>query len=349
MTIRNVGRDVGRFGKYALIVAACVLLTAPPVLGIENETFGLVPQPQNVDNTERRTFSIPLEAGAVFEDQVRIYNRTDQALDLIVYPADAETGVDGTISVGFRGSRPKGVGAWIALDRDALSLPPRGESVINLRVEVRSADPAPDLGAIVVENAERGIAADLAERLHIVVRTSSPNSPTTSVRVRPLLLRSPWIILATMGLLLAFVIVWLGARRARRPKDTLVPTGGLREAPETEETPAASKPILRRLGESQSATAARRRNSESGVARRSVRSSRTHRAAKERNELEREAEEELGPILDELLVQVDEPDEQPAPVASRPVKRRPARTTARKAPRKEDAPRGGKYIPLDDL
>jgi len=338
-----------------LITGALIALAtvgARPAAAVENETFGLVPHPERVGGSPRRTFSVPLESGAVFEDAIRVYNRTDQQLKLLVYAADAEAGLDGTISVGFRGSDPKGVGAWIDLSGEEMTLPPGGEALMQFRVEVRSTDPSPDLGAIAVEADEGGMAANLGERLHLVVRTTSPNSPTTSVRVRPLLLRSPWIILAILGLIVALAIVWLGARRARRPKDTLVPSGLLDERPtEAEATPAASKPVLRRLGEAQpkSSAARRRQNADVGSSSRGGRSRRMSRNDAKTDDID------ARPILDEQLVDLDEPE----PVARRPARRPPKRRAPRtktgarsrkQAERKQDeAKRTGRFIPLDDL
>ncbi len=339
-------------GWLGLLLFAYVTLSAVPAYAVDNETFGMVPHPHNIEGRERRTFGIPLETGAVFEDAVRVYNRTEQPLNLAVYAADAEAGVDGTISVGFRGSRPKGVGAWIDLSRDTINLPPRGEALVRFRIEIKSADPSPDLGAIVVENAERGIAADLAQRLQIVVRTSSPNSPTTSVRVRPLLLRSPWIIVATLGLIVAFAIIWLGARRAQRPKDRLVPPGGLlRKTPEPEMTPAASKPVLRRLGEeSRTATTSSRRRPVTTGARSSRTSRSSARVGAERPQGKtEEPDEDLRPVLDELLADIDEPEPSPARRSAPKRTARPTKAKASRAKRPAEKTKSGRYIPLDKI
>lgn len=215
---------------------------------VENETFGVAPFPENVRGNERIAFTIPLEVGATFKDAVRVYNRTDQALDLAVYAADAETGMDGAISVGFRGSEPTGVGAWIDLEQGSLTLPPHGEEIVDFEVEVRATDPTPELGAIVVENTARGTSDDLDQRLNLVVHTNPPNSPTPSERVQPLLLRSPWIIVAILGLLLAAVLIWLGARRARKPHDTIAEPGELTKPEPKEEAPESSRPVLHHLG-----------------------------------------------------------------------------------------------------
>jgi hypothetical protein len=236
-----------RLAVVALLIAFVGI--AHPVVAAENDTFGVGPEPERVDGMARATFKIPLEPGAEFEDAIRVYNRTDQQLVLNLYPADAEAGVDGTISVGLRGSHPKGVGAWIKLARSTLTLPPRGETVVEFRVDVQSSNPSPALGAIVIDQPGKGQTANLAKRLNVIVLSVPANTPTTSTRVRSLLLRSPWIIIAILGLLVALVLVWIGRRRSRRSRDTVVPAGEMEAIkPSTVVVTEPSRPVLRRLG-----------------------------------------------------------------------------------------------------
>lgn len=278
--------------RAALLVMLSITLAVWPsaASGIENESFGLTPYPEQADGAERGTFSIPLEPGAVFEDAVRIYNRTDQPLDLVVYAADAEAAPDDTdITAGFRTSRPRGVGSWIDLARETVELAARDEVVVSFRVDVKTSEPNPNLGAIVVENTAKGLSGSAAQREFLPVRTVSPNSETASVRVRPLLLRSPWIVVAMLGLVVAIALVWIGARRARRPKDVLVPAGEIEQAEvEPQIVPEASRPVIKRLGAPDTDARAR-----------------TSVIAKERAGDDR-------PLLDDaLLVEVEAPDEEP--------------------------------------
>jgi hypothetical protein len=233
-----------------LIAAFALLALAPGIKARENETFGLTPYPEQADGADRQRFSIPLEPGATFEDAVRIYNRTDQPLDLLIYAADAEQTIDATdITADFRTEKPRGVGAWIDLNRETIELAPRDEVIVSFRVEVKDSEPKPELGAIVVENtAGPGTAT---QRVFIPVSTEPPNTETSSIRVRPLLLRSPWIIVAILGLVVAAALVFIGARRAKRPKDVLVPAGEI-EQPELEpdDVQTATRPVIKRLGAS---------------------------------------------------------------------------------------------------
>jgi chemotaxis protein histidine kinase CheA len=246
--------------RTALFVLVWFALLAwlPRSSARENESFGIEPYPEQAGGSLRGTFSIPLEPGATFEDAVRIYNRTEQTLELAVYAADAEAAPNETdISVGFRNEDPKGVGSWIDLARDTVELAPRDEVIITFRVEVATSEPKPSEGAIVVENTARGLAENASKREFLTVLTVPPNTQTASVRVRPLLLRSPWIVVAMLGLVVVGAVIWIGTRRARRPKDVLVPAGEIDQPElEPEDAPEASRPVIRRLGASEPEAAA---------------------------------------------------------------------------------------------
>ncbi len=236
--------------RTALLASLGLLLVicAAPAAARENETFGLTPFPEEKDGVNRLGFEVPRQPGAIFEDAVKIYNRTNDTLPLRVYAADAEATADDRITVRFGNNDPTGVGDWIDLAREQIDLQPRGEVVVAFRIDVKSDDPSPNFGAIVVEHTARGLAS--AQRLYLVVRTAPPGTSTTSDRVRPLMLRSPWVILAILGLVVGVALVWIGTRRARRSKDVLVPAGEIGSGVEEEPiAPEASRPVIKRLGE----------------------------------------------------------------------------------------------------
>lgn len=320
------------------IAAASVVLVAfswtPAAIAFENESFGITPFPERANGSDRSSFSIPLETGATFEDAVRIYNRTDEPLRLALYATDAQAALDDTISVGLREEHPEGVGKWIDVSLKSIELDPRDAKTVAFRVKVRSSDPEPELGAIVVENTDRGLAASSVQRLHILVRTVPPNTQTSSTRVRTFLVQSPWVAIALLGLVIAGALVWVGARRARRPRDLVVQPGEL-EALRDGETADASRPVIRRLG----ASAAEAPHAKTSVLDR-VRASAS--AARRRDD---------RPLVDDaLLVEVDEGDEHPepdddaaraaAPEPARRPKTAPAPTEKRKpAPARSSTPK----------
>jgi hypothetical protein len=317
----------------------------------ENESFGIAPQPLTVNGVTRSSFEIPLDTGVRYQDEVRVYNKTDQPLDLTLYGADATGSGPNDLAIGFRDQHPTGVGAWISLARTKVSLAPHGGAAVRFIVDVRSSNPSPAIGAIVAENTATGLPADLAERLSVLVRTVPANSTTTSTRVRPYLLRSPWVVVAIVGLVAVLALVVLVWRRSRRTRDRVVPPGEVEGADHLQPIPVASLPVIRRLGRD-----------------------------------EDDEDDPSRPILDDLLVEVDEPltidaaishdddeDEDaaddlpparrrakpspPKPARSKPAPRKRKPVAAKPKPvarRKRAAPRQRKahdagYIPLDDL
>ena len=243
-------RSVVRCVAAMALVAACSLAGAPAAGALENESFGVTPFPERASGSDRQSFSIPLETGATFEDAVRIYNLTDEIVNLAIYATDAKKALDDTtVTVGVREEEAAGVGTWIDLSRKSVELEPRDAKTITFRVKVGSSDPKPDLGAIVVENRDRGLAASSVQRLYILVRTVPPNTQTSSKRVRTFLVQSPWVAIALLGLVVAGAVVWVGARRARRPRDLVVQPGEL-DADDAAQAPRASRPVITRLGAS---------------------------------------------------------------------------------------------------
>src|SRR5207244_13351865 len=113
---RNIRRAAASLG-----IGLVLWLCAAPLAGaVENERFGLSPSPDRINNVVRRTFAVPLELGAKFDDAVRVYNRTDRQIALLTYSVDARAAQDGTITIGPRGSAPAGVGSWIDLGRSSM-------------------------------------------------------------------------------------------------------------------------------------------------------------------------------------------------------------------------------------
>jgi hypothetical protein len=278
--------------RAALVLIAAFLASfwMPFASAIENETFGVTPFPERSGSVDRRSFSIPLETGATFEDAVRVYNRTDQTINLALYATDAQTASDDTITVGQREDKPEGVGGWIDLSRRSVELEARGIRTVSFRVHVDSSEPAPKLGAIVVENTDRGLARNAAQRLHVLVLTVPPNTETASKRVRTFLLRSPWVALALLGLVIAGAVIWVGARRARRVKDVVAPSS--LDDEDAEDAIESSRPVIKRLGASatEAATGLTRTNVLERV--------RSSAAARKRDD---------RPLLDDaLLVEIDD-------------------------------------------
>jgi hypothetical protein len=325
-------RSVARAVAALVLVASFSVVWAPAATSLENESFGVTPFPERSNGSDRQSFSIPLETGATFEDAVRIYNLTDEVLNLAVYATDAKKALDDTtVTVGVREEEAEGVGKWVDLSRKSVELEARDAKTITFRVKVGSSDPKPDLGAIVVENLNRGLAASSVQRLYILVRTVPPNTQTSSKRVRTFLVQSPWVAIALLGLVVAGALVWVGARRARRPRDVVVQPGEL-EPTDADAPPEASRPVIKRFGSS----AAEGPQAKSGVLERVRASAGASRRRDDR------------PLLDDaLLVEIDETStdddvdaEDASPLMDVEPPAAPARPRRRAAPRSEASKAG---------
>ena len=114
-------RSVRRVVVFACI-AASLSVWSIPVRAAENNSFGITPQPEVINGVSRQSFEIPLESGASFEDAVRVFNRTDQPLELLLYSADATSAADSKTSVGDPNDHPKGIASWITISTTKVSL-----------------------------------------------------------------------------------------------------------------------------------------------------------------------------------------------------------------------------------
>lgn len=304
------------------VIAVTVLVSALPVSAAENETFGIAPHPTAVEGVERRTFEVPLETGTTFRDRLRVYNRTNQEVTLLLYAVDARTTDDDQISIGFRDSNPEGVGSWIDLSRSSVTLGVRESVQIPFSIRVETDAPTPDLGAIVAENTtRRGSGQDLAQRLYLLVRTAPPGTVVAAERV-PRGLRSPWWWVGFAALLVAAYLVW---RRTRRTTRDMVVEPSDPEASDAPPEPAgAPRPTLLRLGERPS-DAASPEDTDSHAPRRPVEPA----------------------AADSPPTPADEPRPQRPQRRPRPVQR-PAPRPRRPQPKRRENDELN-YIPLDDL
>src|SRR5438309_2538888 len=119
-------KPLARSLALACAVGMSLIVCAPVVRAVENPSFGVTPYPETVDNAERTSFAIPLETGATYLDAVRVYNRTDQPLNLAIYAADADIASDNQVTVHLHSDTPKGVGSWIELSKSSVALQARG-------------------------------------------------------------------------------------------------------------------------------------------------------------------------------------------------------------------------------
>ncbi|MFH7596982.1 DUF916 domain-containing protein [Streptomyces racemochromogenes] len=195
-----------------LLLGLCGLLLLPPgpAVAADNGTWGVFPTPPaGAATTDRAYFFHQGAAGSAIGDSVTILNSSDKELTFRVFAADAvNTPSGGAFALLPVESRPRDVGAWIALPPDAagtVTVPPKGRKDIPFTVKVpQDAAPGDHVGGIValntqVEGVQRdgrvqvGVQRQVGARLYL--RVPGPLTPALDVedvrvsRGAPLL---PW-------------------------------------------------------------------------------------------------------------------------------------------------------------
>lgn len=124
--------------------------SAPAAPGEDRKsTFGVQPAgPKGPD--ARPHFSYGVTGGATTRDQIAIWNYGEEPLTLAVYASDAVNTLDGGFDLLPAGRAPKDAGSWIKLDKDTVTVPPKGNVVVPFTVTVpREVTPGDHTGGIV--------------------------------------------------------------------------------------------------------------------------------------------------------------------------------------------------------
>ena len=165
----------GRPRAASLFLIVCLL--SIPAEAAETENFGIDPHPIAVQDQSRRAYDLGLSAGAAVRDAVRVYNKTRKTIRLNVFGADAERSPDGTVGVQTLGATMTGVGTWIRLDKQDVTLKPGASEIIEFSV-ARPKGAGSGLGAIVAQEAipasQQG-PIDLVRRIALLVQVSDGN------------------------------------------------------------------------------------------------------------------------------------------------------------------------------
>jgi hypothetical protein len=130
-------------------------------------------------------------AGGTIPDQIAVINYSSKEISLLIRPTDALNTPQGGFAALPITERSTGVGTWIALPKNDLSvtLPPRTDVIIPFRVEVpKSATPGDHVGvltatlvsSIISKSGER-VALDQTVGTRVFIRVSGPLHPAFAV------------------------------------------------------------------------------------------------------------------------------------------------------------------------
>lgn len=157
----------------SLVVTTALFWTGDAAEAVDTETFRLTPHPLRVHGYERRSFELDVEPGAAVTDAIRLTNKTDSTRRFRLAARDAQRHTTtGALSVGSRGSDPRGIGSWVELQTDEVELGPHGSQIVAFTLERPVGTELAGMGAIVAEeirDANEG-GVDVVYRLAIIIR-----------------------------------------------------------------------------------------------------------------------------------------------------------------------------------
>jgi hypothetical protein len=183
-------RSAFRLQLLALIAAVMVLMAPSAAGAADNGSFGV--NPAGGAGTEPRSYFIyNLDPGANIEDAVVVSNSTDAPMTFKLYAADATPAVDGAFALGKAEDEPTGVGSWVLLPTNEITIPANTQANVPFRLIVPSnALPGDHAGGIVALDTkvspgedQGGLAIGTQNSVgaRIYVRVSGPTQPSVDV------------------------------------------------------------------------------------------------------------------------------------------------------------------------
>lgn len=152
-----------------LAVAVAILATAGQTAAVENDTLGIRPA------TESDFFNLSLYPGAALDASAIVSNYTLAPVTLLNYPVDGQTSQQGTFTLASQSDPRTGVGAWVTLDADRITVPANSELEVPFQVSVPAGTPPGDYaGGLIIQSplveGETSVTGDTAVRLDVIQR-----------------------------------------------------------------------------------------------------------------------------------------------------------------------------------
>lgn len=132
----------------ALVLAAAVTASWPVdrATAVTDGTIGIRPA------TESDFFHLSLYPGAATEATAIVTNQSSEPVTLLIYPVDGEGTPQGTFAFGGQADERAGVGAWIDLDVQQITIPARSEIPVPFLLSVPEGTPPGDYaGGLIIQ------------------------------------------------------------------------------------------------------------------------------------------------------------------------------------------------------
>lgn len=182
------GRGAVRRAVCAAACAALVALSVPPAFAQQGGVnFVAEPVPGSQLSPTGGFFLVHADPGSEITQAIGLRNDSGETLELQLAAVDAVTGQLGGASYALAGEQPSRTGAWITLERTAVTLAARSSAVVPFRVQVpvgaesghhlagiSIAAPKAADGSVTPGNGQAAASVDVQTRRVIAVQVNLP-------------------------------------------------------------------------------------------------------------------------------------------------------------------------------
>lgn len=151
------------------LLALAVLLSAGQASAVDDGTVGIRPA------NESDFFHISLYPGAAIDAEAVVANHTQDPVVLLNYPVDGQTTPQGGFALASQTDQQKGIGAWVHLKSDHVTIPAKSEMKVPFRLTVPSGTtPGDYAGGLIIQSppvqGKTTVSGDTAVRIDVVQR-----------------------------------------------------------------------------------------------------------------------------------------------------------------------------------
>ena len=157
------------FIMAAMAIGVAIFSAAGQVVAVENDTLGIRP------STESDFLNLSLYPGAAMDTAVIVSNYSASPVTLLNYPVDGQTDKQGAFVLSLQSDPQTGVGAWVTLNADHITVPANSELEVPFRISVPTNTPPGDYsGGLIIQSplvkGKTSITDNTAVRLDVINR-----------------------------------------------------------------------------------------------------------------------------------------------------------------------------------
>lgn len=145
--VRARPRGPVRIVRMVAALGLALLATAGPAAAIDDGALGIRPA------NESDFFHLSLYPGAATDATAVVSNHTQAPVTLLTYPVDAQSSPQGTFALASQSGPRAGIGAWVHLGADWITVPANSDLEVPFRISVPPGTPPGDYaGGLIIQS-----------------------------------------------------------------------------------------------------------------------------------------------------------------------------------------------------